>query len=80
MSKGSMKIVLNREGVRSLLKSGEMQAICNEHANAALSRLGPGYEVTSRVGKNRCNSEVAAVTRKAKKDNLENNSILKALR
>ncbi len=79
MGKGKVRIELNWGGVRSLLKSGEMQAICEEHARAATSRLGPGYEVTSRTGKNRCNSEVAAVTREAKKENLENNSILKAL-
>lgn len=76
---GKTRIELNWSGVRSLLKSGEMQAICEEHAKATLSRLGSGYEVTSRVGKSRCNSEVAAVTREAKKENLENNSILKAL-
>lgn len=79
MSKSKVRIELNREGVRSLLKSEEMQAVCEERAKAALSKLGSGYEVTSRIGKNRCNSEVAAVTREAKKENLENNSILKAL-
>lgn len=80
MSKGKVRIELNSGGVRSLLKSEEMQAICKEYAHAALSRLGTGYEVTSMIGKNRCNSEVAAVTREAKKENSESNSILKALR
>lgn len=80
MAKGKVRIKLNRKGVKELLKSEEMQAICKEHAQAALSRLGDGYEVTSRVGKTRCNSEVAAVTRKAKKENMEKNTILKALK
>ncbi len=75
-----VKIVLNRQGVAALLKSPEMMNICQEHANATVASLGEGYEVTTHVGKNRVNAEVAAVTYKAKRDNLENNSILKALK
>lgn len=74
-----IKVVLNSEGVRNMLKSQEMLGICKEYANNALSKLGPGYEVTSMVGKNRCNASVAAVTQKAKKENLKNNTILKAV-
>lgn len=80
MGKGKVRIKLNRKGVRSLMKSEEMQAICEEHAQAALSRLGAGYKVTNRVGKSRCNSEVAAATRKAIKENMKKNTILKALK
>lgn len=71
---------LNREGVRSLLKSPEMQSICLEYANSALGRLGPGYEVSSYSGQNRVNAEVRAESFAAKRDNLKNNSILKAVR
>lgn len=74
------KIVLNRQGVAALLKSPEMMNICQEHANATVASLGEGYEVTTHVGKNRVNAEVAAVTYKARRDNMENNSILKALK
>ncbi len=80
MGKVNGRITLNGSGIRSLLKSEEMQAICEEYAQAALSRLGSGYEVTSMVGKTRCNSEVAAVTGEAKKENMEKNTILKALK
>ena len=75
-----VRIELNREGVRQLLRSEEMKAICESQANKALSRLGVGYEVTSMTGKNRVNAQIEAVSSKAKKDNLRNNSILKALR
>lgn len=74
-----VKIELNREGVRSLLQSEEMQRICREYADAAAERLGEGYEVTSMVGRNRCNSEVAAVSAAAKKENMKKNTILKAV-
>lgn len=76
----NVRIELNREGVRELLRSDEMKAICEGHANAALTRLGDGYETSSMVGKNRVNAEIKAVSYKAKIDNLKNNSILKSLR
>lgn len=77
---GNVKIVLNRSGVKKLLKSDEMMQICKEHAYGAQSKLGEGYEVTSHVGVNRVNASVSAESYKAKKENLENNTILKALR
>ena len=73
-------IELNSEGVRELLRSSEMMSICEEHANRALSRLGDGYAVTKHVGKNRVNAQIKAETFKARKENLENNAILKSLR
>ena len=76
----NVKVVLNSEGVRELLRSEAMMKVCKDYANAALGRLGGGYEVTTHVGKNRVNAEVAAATFKARKDNRENNSILKSLR
>ena len=74
-----IKFVLNQEGVRDLLKSHEMAEVCIGYAHAALGRLGAGYEVNTHLGTNRFNAEIEAVTYEAKKDNLENNSILKSL-
>lgn len=74
-----VKVELNREAVREMLRSQEMVKICEEHANKALSRLGEGYEVTSMVGKNRCNASVAAKTQEARKENAKNNTIMKAV-
>lgn len=73
-------VVLNSEGVRQLLRSDEMQNLLREKAENALASLGEGYETTAYVGKNRANASIKAVTYKAKKDNLQNNTILKALR
>lgn len=70
---------LNREGVRELLRSSEMKDICLEYANNALGRLGDGYEVDSIYGRNRVNAEVRAESFFARRDNLKNNSILKAV-
>lgn len=74
------KIVLNRSGVRALLQSDEMKAICKEHANRVLEQLGDGYTVTSMTGKTRVNASVYAESAEAKRENMENNTILKALR
>lgn len=76
----NVKIVLNSSGVREMLRSDEMMAICEEHANKALSRLGDGYTVTTQKGKNRVNASIYAESYQAKKENAENNTILKALR
>ncbi len=78
MSKMTFK--LNRAGVRALMKSEEMQTILKDIADNALNSLGEGYKSDLRVGKNRANAMVYADTYQAKKDNLENNSILKAVR
>lgn len=76
----NVKIELNEAGVRELLRSDEMRMKCEKHANEAIGRLGPGYTVTSHTGRNRVNASVLAESYEAKRDNLENNSILKALR
>ena len=75
-----VKIELNSSGVRELLRSEEMKEECEKRANEALGRLGDGYVVTTHTGKNRVNASVYADTFEARKDNMENNTILKALR
>lgn len=73
------KFVLNRSGVRELLKSQEMLTILEQKGNAALNTLGNGYELISRTGKTRSNVKISASTFKARKENSNNNSILKAV-
>ena len=64
------KIELNRKGVRELLQSAEMMDVCKEYAYKAKAKLGDGYEVSYQKGKNRVNASIAAVNRKAKRENL----------
>lgn len=75
-----VKFVLNHSGVRELMQSQEMMNVCSRYANQAVASLGSGYEVNTYVGKNRVNAEVAAVSASAKRENMENNTILKAIR
>lgn len=74
------KFELNRAGVRALMQSEEMQSILKSKADDALDSLGEGYKSDIHVGKNRANAMIYADTYQAKKDNLKNNSILKAVR
>lgn len=74
-----VRFELNREGVRDLLRSKEMMDVCQEYANNALGKLGDGYEVTTHTGTNRVNAQVAAVTYAAQKENLSDNTIIKAV-
>ena len=61
-----VKIVLNRANVRKqLLQSSEMQQIVNNYAFSAQAKLGDGYEVSYRKGKNRVNAQIRAVNMKS---------------
>lgn len=70
---------LNRQGVRELLRSDEMLQAVKAEADAAVAQLGAGYEAGTHVGKNRVNASVYAATAAAKRENLQNNTILKAV-
>jgi hypothetical protein len=75
-----VKIVLNKKAVRDqLLKSSEMQNICEEYAKTIAGRCGEGYASDTYAGKNRVNAMVYAETAKARADNNKNNTILKAV-
>lgn len=73
------KFVLDTSGVGQLLKSSEMQKILEEKATAIRKSAGDGYAQDTYVGKNRVNASVYADSYKARKDNLKNNTLLKAV-
>ena len=76
----SKNFKLNRKGVRELMQSAEMQSVLRDKASQIQARCGDGYESDVMVGKNRANAMVRAATSKAKRDNMDNNTILKAVR
>ena len=73
------KIKLNRAGVRKLLRSSEMQAICTEHAEEIAARCGAGYATDAVTMPTRAIATVYPKTVEARKDNHKNNTIEKAL-
>ncbi|MDT2848763.1 hypothetical protein P7H60_06275 [Vagococcus carniphilus] len=74
-----MKFKLNNTGVGALLKSDEMQNVLKNRATAIKKRAGDGYEQDVYIGKNRANAMVSATTYQAKRDNMKNNTLLKAV-
>lgn len=74
-----VKFKLDLSGLNQLMKSSEMQAVLNSAANQIAAAAGDGYEVEtahaiSFIGI----AAVHATTIEAKKDNSENNTLLKA--
>lgn len=77
---GKMRIELNSAGVRELLQSSAMAAVCMQQALAIAGRAGPGYSVSTFTGATRVNASVRTETAEAMKDNMKNNTLLKAVR
>lgn len=73
------KLVLNSDGIRAMLTSPEMMSVCRSYAEDINATMGDGYEVSEYTGANRVNVSVHAVSEAAKQDNLDNNSLLKAV-
>ena len=80
MAKPKFHFELDSDGVRQLLKSAEMRSVCQNHANRIAGRAGEGYEVDTYSGRTRVNASVYAATDKAYRDNLKNNTLLKAVK
>lgn len=75
-----VKFELDLAGLNQLMKSGEMASVLNDAAERIAAAAGPGYEVEdahaiSFVGI----AAVHAETIEAKRDNSENNTLLKAV-
>lgn len=77
MSK-NIKFVPNNAGLDELRNSPGMVAVLMEYANQIKGRAGDGYEVYH--GPTRVNVSVRTVTDEAAQDNLDNNTLLKAVR
>lgn len=76
----NVKIVLNKQGMREMLKSQGVHSAIREKAQQIANNCGEGYAASSTVGRERALAAVYAETPEAKRDNLENNTILKAVR
>lgn len=76
----NLRIELNSDGVRELLKSPEMMGICRELASGIASRAGSGFELSEYTGRNRVNVSVHAETKEAMQACLKDNVLVKAVR
>ena len=76
---GNVVIVLHDDGIQELLKSDGVMAELKTHARTVQSSAGDGYAISEHIGKTRGNVSVYASTAEAYKDNLQNNTLLKAV-
>lgn len=75
-----LTIELNSSGVRELLRSAEMESFVEEKAKMIAMRCGEGYSTDTYRGKGRVNASIFAESSEAYRDNLDNNTLLKAVR
>lgn len=74
-----VKFVLNLPGLNELMKSGGMQAMLNSAARSIAGSAGDGYEVeTAHPISFVAIASVRAASAAARRENSENNSLLKA--
>ena len=79
------KFKLDKAGVGKLLMSDEMRSVLDGYAGKVVGRAGDGYgsETVASVGRAKPGTRLKAIVRaetpKARRDNSENNTLLKAL-
>ena len=74
------QFVLDKAGVGQLLKSKETESMLKSLADDAVSRLGEGHSSDSYIGRTRANASYSADSIRAKRRNLRDNTLLKALK
>ena len=70
---------LNKEGVKELLNSEEMQLVLRKEADKVLRRLNKGYGASPGFTSQRAKISVGTQSHEAIIENLEQNTLLKAL-
>lgn len=75
---GKIRFELDKKGVRELLHSSELKSALEEEARKRKPSM-DGYEVESFNAGMRVVAKIQAGTYEARKDNLSNNTLLKAL-
>ena len=75
------KFVLDKKGVGELLRSEEIQSILNAYGQQVQTNTGRAedYQTQVGVGKVRANVVIRCINSTSIKDNLKNNTLLKAL-
>lgn len=73
------KIVLNHQGITALLKGAEVSDYVSTVAQQVVSRCGDGYGTDSYMTPSRVVSSVFTDGADAARDNIENNTLLKAV-
>ncbi|MFA5712299.1 hypothetical protein [Mycolicibacterium sp.] len=73
------RIVLNRKGMRQLLRSPEVLADLERRAERIAARAGDGMEPSAMVGKNRARASVITATSEARKAEATRRALTRAI-
>ena len=75
------KFVLDKKGVGELLRSEDIQSILNAYGQQVQANTGRAedYQTQVSIGKVRANVVIRCINTASIKDNLKNNTLLKAL-
>jgi len=76
----SFKFVVNGAGIKELLKSEQMQNICEAYGEQVKAAAGPGYELARRNYPERSGVSVYPGNDDAYYDNLSHNTLEKIMR
>lgn len=79
MSRRNVKVVLNSEGIRNLMKSEEVESEVSKKAANIQKKCGSGYETDTYQAGTRVIASVYTEDPGTIKDCLENNTLLKAV-
>lgn len=74
-----VKIELNRAGIDELLKSQEMEDAVHAETRKVAERLGGAYDTDVKMMPTRVISSVFTTDKAAIRDNMQNNTLLKAV-
>lgn len=72
-------VEINGAGLRSLMHSSEMVSACKEQADKICGKCGEGYATDTYHAQTRAIASVYTDSFKAMKDNMDNNTLLKAM-
>lgn len=70
---------LNSDGVRTLLRSSEMEADLRARAERIAAAAGPGHAVESQIGVNRARASVRTETFEAMREEATNRTLTRAI-
>lgn len=79
MARSTIRIELNRSGVRQLLRGDDVKAELKRRAEKIAAAAGPGHKVNSSVGANRARAEVVTDSFAARYNEATNRSLTRAL-
>lgn len=74
-----LRIKWNRSGVRSMLRSVDVQAELDRRAQTIAARAGDGYEAGPHPWTTRGRASVITATPKAMRDNARNQTLIRSL-